>query len=286
MPITNTDAVLWYNVGVFGEAGYAVPNWSNDVGSLNPQILDWVQLVGRNLFHIMHHEDADLRTPPSINTCKRIHKLYLRAGNILAGRAVPPGENNMEIQHSRPAGEVFRVFPVPFFKVRNPFMRRWAELILVSLAEAMQHTENRKELEISTAFAGQVGQYLRRVYQNLAVELFGKTRDEAAAAGFKLTDAELAAYNPAAFFTQTEMVDTVPRLDRVFTEDQLELLAEGIPVTELPADLGPWPTNLTNLYGTIRTDGTTTASVPTGATSAASSTATSAAPIIPAAPEP
>jgi len=286
MPITNTDAVLWYNVGIFGEAGYAVPNWSNDVGSLNPQILDWVQLVGRNLFHIMHHEDVDLRTPPSINTCKRIHKLYLRAANILAGRAVPPGENNMEIQHSRPAGEVFRVFPVPYFKVRNPFMRRWAELILVSLAEAMQHTENRKELEISTAFAGQVGQYLRRVYQNLAIELFGKTREEAAADGFKLTDAELAAYNPAAFFTQTEMVDTVPRLDRVFTEDQLELLAEGISVTELPAELGPWPTNLTNIYSTIRSDGTTTAAATTTTASTVTSAATLAAPIIPPAPQP
>ncbi len=286
MPITNTDAVLWYNVGVFGEAGYAVPNWSNDFGSLNPQILDWVQLVGRNLFYIMHHEDADLRTPPSINTCKRIHKLYLRAANVLAGRAVPPGENNMEIQHSRPAGEVFRVFPVPYFKVRNPFLRRWAGLILVSLAEAMQHTENRKELEISTAFAGQVGQYLRRVYQNLAIELFGKTRDEAAVNGFKLTDAELAAYNPAAFFTQTEMVDTVPRLDRVFTEDQLELLAEGIPVTELPADLGPWPTNLTNFCSTIRSDGTTATGTAASGGSTTTSTASSAAPVIPAAPEP
>src|SRR2546423_9454939 len=87
MPIPNTDAVLWYNVGEFGKAGYAVPNWSDDIGSLNPQILDWVYLVGRNLFHIMHHEDADLRIPPSINTIKRIHKLYVRAGNILARRA-------------------------------------------------------------------------------------------------------------------------------------------------------------------------------------------------------
>jgi hypothetical protein len=286
MPITNTDAVLWYNVGVFGEAGYAVPNWSNDVGSLNPQILDWVGLVGRNLFYIMHHEDADLRTPPSINTCKRIHKLYLRAASILAGRAVPPGENNMEIQHVRPAGEVFRVFPVPFFKVRNPFMRRWAELILVSLAEAMQHTENRKELEISTTFAGQVGQYLKRVYQNMAIELFGKTRDEAAVDGFRLSDAELAAYNPAAFFTQTEMVDTVPRLDRVFTEDQLELLAEGIPVTQLPADLGPWPTNLTNFYSDTRTDATATAGATSSTVSGVASTTTPAAPIIPPAPGP
>ena len=253
MPINNTDAILHYKVGVFGDAGYAVPNWSNDVGSLNPQILDWVELVGRNLFHIMQHEDVDLRIPPSINTCKRIHKLYLRAANILAGRAVPPGIDNMEVAHTRPAGEVFRVFPVPYFKVRNPYLKRWAGLILLSLAEAMQHTENRREMEISTAFAGQVGQYIKRMYINMAIELFGVSREVAYADGFALSDADLAAYDPAKYFTSTEMVDTVPRLDRVFTEDRLELLNEGLLVTELPP-LTPWPANLTNLYQNIRSD--------------------------------
>ena len=269
--------------GIFGDAGYAVPNWSNDVGSLNPQILDWVDLVGRNLFHIMHHEDVDLRIPPSINTCKRIHKLYLRAGNLLAGRAVEPGQDNMEVMHTRPAGEVFRVYPIPFFKVRNPFLRRWSGMILVSLSEAMQHTENRKEVEISTAFAGLVGQYVRRVYMNMAIELFGKTREQAYADGFVLTDADLANYNPAEFFTSTEMVDTVPRLDRVFTEDRLETLSEGIPVTELPADLGTWPTNLSSYYQVTRNDSTISsdASEETGARSASGS-----APIIPPPPGP
>jgi hypothetical protein len=176
---------------------------------------------------------------------------------------------------------VFRVYPVPYFKVRNPFLRRWAGLVLVSLAEAMQHTENRKEMEISTAFAGQVGQYIRRVYVNMAIELFGKTREVAQADGFILTDADFSAYNPGDFFTQTEMVDTVPRLDRVFTEDRLELLAEGIPVTQLPASLGPWPTNLTNLYEGTRTDATMSAARASG-----SSTASAAAPIIPAPPGP
>ncbi len=278
MPITNTDAILHYNVGLFGDAGYAVPNWSNDVGSLNPTILDWTQLVGRNLFHLMHHEDVDLRIPPSRNTLERIHKLYLRAANVLAGRAVPSGERNMEVQHVRPAGEVFRVFPVPLFKVRNPFMRRWGELVLISLAEAMQHTENRKEMEISTAFAGQVGQYIRRIYANMAIELFGKPRTEAMADGFTLTDADFDAYNPQEFFTATEMVDTVPRLDRVLTEDRLELLAEGIPVTQLPADLAPWPTNLTNLYTDLRTDSTVGPTRRGGGSSAA--------PVIPPAPRP
>ena len=256
MPITNTDAVIWYNVDTFGKAGYAIPNWSNDIGSLNPQILDWVDLVGRNLFNIMHHEDVDLRTPPSINTCKRIHKLYIRSVQKLLGSALAPGEDNMETFHVRPAGEVFRVYPIPFFKARNPYLRRWAGMILMSLAEAMQHTENRKEVEISVAFAAAVLQYIKRVYVNMAVELFGKARAEAMADGFMLTDEELAAYNPADFHTSTEMVDTVPRLDRVFTEDRLEVLAEGIPVTSLPADLGPWPSNLTEFYQGTRTDST------------------------------
>jgi hypothetical protein len=230
----------------------------------------------------MHHEDVDLRIPPSINTAKRIHKLYIRAANILAGRAVPPGENNLEVIHSRPSGEVFRVFPVPFFLVRNQFMRRWAELILISLAEAMQHTENRKSMEISTAFAGQVGQYLKRVYTNMAIELFGKTREVANADGFALSDADFAAYNPGDFFTQTEMVDTVPRLDRVFTEDRLEILAEGIPVTELP-ELTPWPTNLTLHYANLRTDATLAGAK---TTSDSASTGGGAAPIIPPPPGP
>jgi hypothetical protein len=279
--VTNTDADLHYNVGEFGKAGYAVPNWSNDVGSLNPQILDWTFLVGRNLFHIMHHEDVDLRIPPSINTTKRIHKLYIRAANILAGRAVPPGENNMEVIHSRPSGEVFRVFPVPFFLVRNQFMRRWAEMILISLAEAMQHTENRKSMEISTAFAGQVGQYLKRVYVNMAIELFGKSRLDANADGFALTDADFSNYNPGDFFTQTEMVDTVPRLDRVFTEDRLEVLAEGIPITELP-ELRPWPTNLTTYYANTRTDAT----IGGGVSASGGQASATAAPVIPPPPGP
>lgn len=279
MPITNSDAILHYNVGIFGEAGYAVPNWSNDIGSLNPTIIDWTQLVGRNLFHIMHHEDVDLRIPPSRNTLERVHKLYLRAANILAGRAVPSGERNMEVQHVRPAGDVFRVYPVPYFKVRNPFLKRWAELVLLSLSEAMQHTENRKEMEVSTAFAGTVGQYLRRLYSNMAIELFSKDRTTAMADGFVLTEADFAAYNPAAFFTSTEMVDTVPRLDRVLTEDRLELLSEGIPVTELPADIAPWPTNLTNFYRNTRADSTI------GGT-ATGNTSTSVGPIIPPAPAP
>lgn len=249
MPVINTDAVLWYNVGQFGQIGYGVPNPSDDPGSLNPGIIDFVNLTGRNLFGIMHSEDVDMRTPPSINTIRKIHKLYIRLGQILQARAVPPNELNMESQHVQPAGEVFRVYPVPYFRVRSPFLRRWCELILMMISEAMQHTENRKSMEFSTQFSGQVFQYMTRLYTNMAAELFGKTREEVSIPGFILTEAELGAYNPSEFFTQTEMIDTVPHLGHVFTEDRLSVISDGIPVTHLP-NLEPWPTNLTSYYNT------------------------------------
>jgi hypothetical protein len=253
--VTNTDAILHYNVGEFGAAGYAVPNWSNDVGSLNPQILNLVSLVGRNLFNIMHHADIDARTPPSINTLKRVHKLYRRCAQLLAGNAIPPHQENMEVNHARPAGEIFRVYPCPYFLVRNPFMKKWANLIFIMQAESMQHTENHKEIEISTGFAGHVGQYIKRVYTNMAIELFNKEKAVAEAEGFVLVDADFQAFNPYDYFTSTELTDTVPRLDRRFTEDKIEFLAEGIPVTQLP-ELKPWPANLTNWYAANRTDQT------------------------------
>lgn len=277
MAVTNTDAVLWYNVGNFGKAGYAVPNWSNDFGTLNPNIASLVNLVGSNLFTIMQYQDADLSTPPSINTLTRIHRLYLRYMSILASRAVPPGTPDMETEHSRPAGQVFLVYPCPYFAVRNPYMQYWAGLILMMLAEMMQHTENRKEVEISTTFANDVGQYMKRVYQNMCIELFQKPKATVIADGFALQDADLASYDPTKFFTSVEMTDTVPPLNMVFTEDELSVLRAGIPISQLPDAVQPWPLNLTNAYSASLGDGNIVAGgVAAGGSNASTSQTTAA----------
>lgn len=281
MPIVNTDAVLWYDVEEFGKAGYAVPNWSDDIGTLNPTIAELVRLAGQNLFTIMHHEDADLTVPPSVNTLRRVHKLYLRLGSILAGRAIPPGQNNMETEHVRPAGEVFLVYPCPYFNVRNRYMYQWATWLLMMISEMMQHTENRKEIEISTIFAGDVGQYAKRIYTNMAVELFQKTKAEAEADGFALQETDFTSYDPSKFFTSVEMTDTVPRLDRVFTEDRLAILRQGIPVTQLPSTVRPWPINLVDAYSAFRNDAVIVGDGKAGQAAAGSSSTTTAAVIPP-----
>lgn len=287
MPTIYSDAILHYDDGgAFGARGYGVPNWGNDVGSLNINVWEVVDLIGKNVFNIMHHEDVDLTIPPSLNTLMRIHKLYLRVASILKGRAVPPGKLNMETMHVSPAGQIFKVYPVPYFKVRNAHLRRWCELAFIGISEAMQHTENRKSIEISTDFAGQVGQYFKRIYVNMAVELFAKTTEEAEADGFALAEADFVAYDPAKFFTRTEMVDTVTPLDLPFTEDRLRLLREGINVTDLP-HLKPWPVNLQSYYQLLRASGEQDGgTVDDSANAAAGSSTKSAAPIIPKAPGP
>jgi hypothetical protein len=233
MPTFKTDQALWYNVGVWGELGYAVPNFGDDPATLNDGIQYLTSVVGRNLSAIMHHPDVDLRTPPSINTLTRIHKLVLRSRQILAGRDVAPGEPDMESVHTSPATMVHLIYPVPYFKVRNHHLKQYCGLVLNALSEMMQHTENRKPYEISTRFSGTVGQYLHRVYRLMATELFGIDPEQAKALDFTLTDADLKAYDPGKWFTSTEMIDTVSPLANVATEDDLQLLTDGIPATQL-----------------------------------------------------
>lgn len=246
-----TDAVLWYNVGVYGEIGYAVPNPSNDIGTLNPNIADFTNTMGRALFLVMHHEDIDMSTPPSIDTLLRIHQLVKRARQIVAARTLEYNEVALEPQHISPAGEIFRVYPVPYFKVRNPWLKRWCGYVLYMLGEMFQHTQNRRTMEIYTDFGAQMGRYLTRVYSEMATEMFGKTKEEVRQEGFLLTPEELASYDPGAFFTSMEMIDPVPSLDNVFTEDRKRKLSSGIPLNELPM-LEPYPTNLLGTYARMR----------------------------------
>jgi hypothetical protein len=223
-----TDEVLWYRVGAWGDLGYAVPNFGQNPMTLNSAIAQLVQVTGRNLSAVMHADDADLRTPPSINTLLKVHKLVNRARTILAGRAVPANKPRFEAQHVTPAPLAFLIYPVPYFKVRNSWLKEWCGYVLQAISEMCQHTENRLEYEFSTAFAGTVGQYLQRVLVLMATELFGVARAEAEKPDFALSDAQLAGYDPTKFFTATELIDTAPRFSQIPTEDDLTVLTDGI----------------------------------------------------------
>ena len=257
------DAVLWYNVGLWGEKGFAVPNWGDDTHTLNQTVWNFTQVVGRNVQAILNHPDSELRVPPSPNTLVRIHKLCTRARAILMGRAVPEGHLYMEAVHTLPAPEEFIVFPTPFFKVRNSWMKEYAAYALAALSECFQFTDNRRPVEISQQFAGSVYQYIHRIYQLMVLELLpGQFAiEDVEKRDFTLPDGFERNYTPSKWFTSTEMIDTVSPLNMVPTEDDLGPLSEGFPVTSLPA-LGRWPSG--TVVPTPGVAGTTGPSTPVG----------------------
>jgi hypothetical protein len=246
-----TDSVLWYNVGIYGEIGYAVPNPSNDIGSLNPTMLTFTNSIGKGLFYMMHHEDIDLSTPPTFNTMLRVHQFIKYTRQLVASRTQPENEPAFEVEHVTPAGEIFRVWPIPYFRVRNETMRRWAGYTMYLLAELYQNSENRRTMVVFDKVGERIGGYLGRIYYEMATEFFNKTPEEARAPGFLLTPEDFANYNPSALRPDWEAIDPVPALDNVFTEDRKAALSAGIPLHELPK-LEPYPSNLLALMEQMR----------------------------------
>ncbi len=238
--IFKTSETLWYHNGVWGDMGYAVPNFGVNASSMNAGIRYLTAAIGRNLSGIVHCPDADLRSPPSIDCLTNIHKLICRARQILGARGVPPGQATMQLAHVAPASEDHLVFPVPYFLMRNQWIKEYTGYILAALAEAMQHTENRMPFTFSTNFAVDITQLFQKVYVQMAMELLGIDQKTANDPNFVITTAQLAAYNPNNFFTSTEMIDNTAPAVSIPTGLDLQVLTNGIPASKL-VNLALWP---------------------------------------------
>lgn len=237
------DASLWYNVGDWGAYGLAVPNVGDDIETDNTAIKRLFESFGRQLFDIMWHHDALSSAPPTINTVQRVCRLCTRARDVLAARAVPPGKLRLEPVHATPAPDELRVYPTPYFNVRNRWLQEYAGLALLCMAEMAQHQESSTPLDISTDFGEIVGGYVHRIYRLVGIELLQLPPANFDKLDFTITDEMLRTYNPGAFYTSVEMTDTVPSTGRKRpTEDDLRPLAEGIPWSQLPK-LGRYPSS-------------------------------------------
>jgi hypothetical protein len=228
-----TDQALWYNVGIWGKFGYAIPNFGDGAQTNNQTINYLVGSMGRNLSAIMHMPDVDVRTPPRINCLYKVHMLVMRARTIVGAYAVAPGTAQFEGQHISPGVDDQLIYPVPFFGVRNPFLRQYAGIVLACIADCMQSQENALPNDISTDFGAMVGSYLTRLYTRMACELFGIAPAVANVPGYTLQQADLNAYNPALFFTKTELIDVTPPVGERPTDMDLRVLTDGIPARQV-----------------------------------------------------
>lgn len=238
--IFKTTQTLWYNNGIWGKLGYAVPNFGLGAKTMNATIKYLVSTIGRNLSGVVHDPDADVRTPPTINTISEICKLINRARSILAARALQPGTAAIQVAHVQPGLMDQLVYPVPYFLMANQWIQEYTGLILAALAEAMQHSENRQPFAITTNFANDISQLLQQVYMRVAIELLAVDPVIASDKSFVVTADMLKAYNPAAYFTSTEMIDVTTPTAPVPTGMDLTVLTNGIPASQL-VGLATWP---------------------------------------------
>ena len=237
------DSFLWYGEGTkFASLGLAVPNYGNDTHSKNSTIHQLVDLLGANLQAMMLDDDVLRVNPPTINTLVKVHRLCIRARQILAARERPHDVPELQVEHTNPALEPFRLFPTPYFgsHVRNPYLKRWAMWMLTALTEATQHTENSRATEVTVDFSQSIGKWVAQVYKELAVEVLLIPRAEAEAEGFTLTEAHFKAYDPTKFYTSREATQTVPSYSVRFTEDELSVITSGILTSHMP-ELKPYP---------------------------------------------
>ena len=241
-PFTS-DAPLFYNVGVWGQRGYAVPNWGqNESGqTVNATIERFVTEGGRRLSIIMHHPDADRVDPPSLNTVSKIVAFINRARVLIVGRAV--AENAMKFEGSKVRSRrmPLKVFPFPYFKVDNRLMADFATSALACLAELLQSTENGIEHDITEQLSEIALRYVARYQRDLAMDYFGMTKSEAEAPELNLATM-LEKYKPTANgYIPGEAYDDTGTLSWP-QETELGVLAKGILIMDLPP-LGPYPYN-------------------------------------------
>jgi len=267
MPVIHpftSDAPLFYNVGVWGERGYGVPNFGkNESGqTLNRMVERFTTEGGRRISSIMHHPDSQRVDPPSLNTVKRMISFINRARIMLVGRQVQ--ENEMKFEGAKVHGGRIPlvVFPCPFFKVDNRLMRDFGEAGFACLAELFQSSENGVEHDITATLAEVALRYIKRFQRDMALDYFGMTREAAEAPDLNL-ETMLDQYTPREYgFVSGEAYDDV---DTLSFPDEIDLgpLAKGVLVMDLPT-LGPYPYADSGMPGSGGTvGGTTTATTGT-----------------------
>jgi hypothetical protein len=238
------DRVLLYDVEPWNRYGFGVPNFGENVGSLNKPIVNLVDEIGAAQLFVMTHVDAQRKQPPSINTVKRLGKVCNRIKSVLSGRQKLANQDRLEPGHATPDTAIFNIHPVPYFAsgiLRNHWLREYNSLCMMALANMMQHSDNNLALTITSKFAQDNWQYFREIASLVGTELLGIPRADVDKDEFVFTDAHYETYNPESVTLNFEGLDEPGPLFSLATEDDLRPLFRGIPATLIMPVLKQYP---------------------------------------------
>ena len=240
--MATTNSIKWYDNGRFGEIGYGSPYLAyNKYYSNNVSLRNFVNKGGELLFAIMHQPDVLTATPPTLFFLKSLGKSIDRMRSTLASNTTPTGTVENRTVGIAPNPEPFMVYPVPYWRVRNRWVKQWATYCMYALSEAMKHQDNVYSLAIHPDLTGIINMYLNLIYKQIAIEFLKVPQADTEKPDFVITDAMYASYVPDSVFLLSERVDTGAPLSWNLSTEDLAVISQGVPANLLAPFLKDWP---------------------------------------------
>lgn len=239
-----TDQVLLYNVDPWSKLGFGVPNFGDNLHTVNLQAHRLADEIGQLQLYIMTHVDVLRTRPPSRNTIERLGKLMNRVKNVLAGRAKEYRELRIEPGHGSPAARPWTIHPVPYFNgpiVRNGWLAEYNEYCMLALTNLYQHSDNTLALTITSELAGDIWQYFGEISRMLGRELLNIDEQTLADPAFQFLPSHYAEYHPEAVTVRVEAIDAPVDPAIRFTEDDIQPFLRGIPANLILPNLARYP---------------------------------------------
>lgn len=266
----STTEILWWNNGIWGESGYAIPNDGGKPTTKNAVIHALHKFLGLELFKAMHEPDVKFSRPPNSEWLHRVAKMIRLGRKRMVDVTIGwNDERTGDAVHNTTSVQPFLVYPVPYFggRVRNDDACLWAGIILNLLGEICQHSDNDLDGDVTDHFTSMVDLQLRRIEYTIAVKYLNVPRETARAADYTLPlTIDATNYNPDSLFTESEMVDERPPVRWWPTANDLSPI-KGISMPVAKAYGMRWPIAGADYFGD---EGSHEQAFPGGATGAGS----------------
>jgi len=210
------DAILPFD---FEGVRWAVPNLGDNTETENAGMAELFEMTCRYVQGMSNLRDCFTPGPPTIDMIKRHHNCYVQLIAFIDARTKNYQQPRLDVPHITPNRRKFKLYPIRYFDQQNRFTRRWTELYLYALGQWVQMDEaNTWTNDFLESSADLMKLLPREAYRLMAVELFLVKAEVAAKVDFRLTQAEVDAYNPihipqieeiehpyTAFFTEDRM---------------------------------------------------------------------------------
>lgn len=207
-----SSEIWWWNNGVWGESGYAIPNDGGKSATGNETVWGIHDFIGAEMFALMHLPDVKLSRPFNAEWLFKLNRLLTLGIKRISDRSVGWGDDREgDAEHAINTPRSFMVYPVPYFggRIRQRDALRWCGWTLQLLSEIMQHSDNTYDDDVTDVLGSMVQKGLNRIRKDMAMKYLGMSRDQVEDPAFTVpADAfDKGKYNPASLFTERELVE-------------------------------------------------------------------------------